>query len=113
MQRVLNYVTNPQHRTTVLASLFGLFLIGYLIFRYVAPFGAIVTYQFTALSDKGKLSALNGVESGQTLNTSDKGVSIPKQLIRKNIVTFNLALLSKKIDGIWVRMKFTGNPKLK
>ena len=86
----------------------SILIIGFLAYRYIAPFGAIVNYQFT----NNNLSKLNGVENSQEINKNSKStISIPQQVIRKNIITFNLGLVSNKIKGIWVKMAFKGNPK--
>jgi len=88
-----------------------LLVLGFFGFQYIAPFGAQVVYQFTS-SDKDKISILKRAESSENIdNNATNTLTIPTQTIRKNIVTFNLKLLSKKIDGVWVNLKFKGDPK--
>jgi len=94
------------------ATICGVIVIGFLAFRFIAPFGKVVKYKFTPVAEQGKISPLNGVESSEQINTNAKvAFSIPKQIIRKNIVTFNLTLLSKELQGVWVRLQFKGAPK--
>ncbi|OGH05961.1 MAG: hypothetical protein A2W22_03470 [Candidatus Levybacteria bacterium RBG_16_35_11] len=88
----------------------ALIILGFLGYQYIAPFGATVIYQFT-VSDKDKISTLKGAEQSETIDSNaTNALTIPAQTIRSNIVTFNLKLLSKKIDGVWVNLKFKGNP---
>ena len=95
----------------VLGAILSVLIIGFLAYRYIAPFGAIVNYQFTS-NKNTNLSKLKGVEDSEEINkNSTSSISIPQQVIRKNIITFNLGLVSNKIKGIWVKMAFKGNPK--
>lgn len=92
----------------VLGVILSVSVIGFLAYRFIAPFGAIVNYQFTT----NNVSKLNGVENSEEIAKNAKSsISIPQQVIRKNIITFNLGLVSNKIKGIWVKMAFKGNPK--
>lgn len=100
------------YKPFILATVFSVVFFGALAFRYLTPFGATVKYQFTSDKDGAKISPLNGVENSEQLVTNSKSIlSIPKQIIRKDIVTFNLTLLSKDIKGVWVKLVFAGNPK--
>ena len=38
-------------------------------------------------------------------------LQIPQQTIRQNVVTFNLKLITKPIEGVWVNLRFKGIPK--
>jgi hypothetical protein len=84
----------------------------FLAYRFLAPFGATVKYQFNPDKDRDKISKLKGAESVENINVkAQESLTIPQQIIRKNLVTFNLKLVSKKIEGVWVNFKFKGNPK--
>jgi len=87
-----------------------LIVLGFFTFYYIAPFGAQVVYNFTS-SDKDKISNLNGAQPSESINNNATGtLTIPEQTIRQNIVTFNLKLLSNNIQGVWVNLKFKGDP---
>lgn len=87
-------------------------VIYFFAYQYIAPFGAKITYIFSADSDKDKVSKIAGVEDSKNIDNNAKNtLTIPQQAIRQNIVTFNLKLLSEKIDGVWVNLRFKGNPK--
>lgn len=89
-----------------------LLLIFFLLFKFVAPFGAVVKYQFSADKGREKVSDLKGAQSGADITTSSKDtLVIPSQVIRQEIVTFNLQLLSKDIEGVWANLRFKGEPR--
>lgn len=88
-----------------------LIVLGLFAYFYIAPFGAQVVYQFTS-SNKDKISVIKGAQSSENINNNATStLIIPEQTIRQNIVTFNLKLLSNNIQGIWVNLKFKGDPK--
>jgi hypothetical protein len=97
----------------LIASLtIGLLIIAFFAFRFLTPFGAIVSYQFNSMLDRDKLSKINGSEEATSLNPGENGVlQIPQQIIRQSVVTFNLKLISKPIEGIWINLRFKNNPK--
>ena len=79
-------------------------------FRYLTPFGAIVKYQFSSMLDRDKLSKIKGAEETSSFNPTQAGVlQIPQQTIKQNVVTFNLKLITKPIEGVWVNLRFKGN----
>ena len=81
-------------------------------FRYLTPFGAGVSYQFSSMLDRDKLSKIKGAEETSSFSPTQAGVlQIPQQTIRQNTVTFNLKLITKPIEGVWVNLRFKGNPK--
>ena len=89
-----------------------LIIIFFLLFRFFTPFGAIVSYQFNSMLDRDKLSKIKGAEETSSFNPTQQGVlQIPQQTIRQNVVTFNLKLITKPIEGVWVNLKFKGNTK--
>jgi hypothetical protein len=95
----------------ILISIVTLIVIGFFGYKYISPYGAQVIYKFTE-SDKDKLSKLNGAEPSENIDlNATNALTIPEQTIRTNIVTFNLKLLSNKIEGVWVNLKYKGNPK--
>lgn len=95
-----------------LLSIVFFLVLGFFSFQYIAPYGAIITYHFTSEKNKDLVSGIKGAEASENIeNNAEKTLLIPQQTIRKNIVTFNLKLLSQKIDGVWVNLKFKGNPK--
>lgn len=103
---------NKKLLTFIGISLLSLIVLGFLGFRYVAPFGTKIIYQFTSDKNRDKASGLTGaVKSGAIETTGVNSLVIPQQLIRNNVVTFNLKLLSQKIEGVWVNLKFKGDPK--
>jgi hypothetical protein len=103
---------NKKLLTLIGIGLVSLIVLGFLGFRYVAPFGTKIIYQFTSDKNRDKASGLTGAtKSGAIETTGVNSLIIPQQLIRNNIVTFNLKLLSQKIDGVWVTLKFKGDPK--
>jgi hypothetical protein len=84
----------------------------FLVFRYFTPFGAIVKYQFSSMLDRDKPSKIKGAEETSSFNPTQAGVlQIPQQTIRQNTVTFNLKLITQPIEGVWVNLRFKGNPK--
>lgn len=86
-------------------------IIGIFTYLFIAPSGAKIIYTFTS-GDKDKVSAIKGSEESEDLNSNATNtLNVPEQTIRKNIATFNLKLLSKKIDGVWVNLVFKGDPK--
>lgn len=88
-----------------------LIVLGFFGFQYIAPFGAKVIYQFTSDKNGDKVSGLLGANKSGAIETNAvNSLIIPQQIIRNDIVTFNLKLLSKKIDGIWVNLKYKGDP---
>ncbi len=88
-----------------------LLVLGFLTFYCIGPFGAKVVYQFTS-GDKDKLSILKGAQPSEGIkNNATNTLTIPEQTIRKNIATLNLTLLSQKIGGVWVNLKFKGDPQ--
>ena len=92
----------------ILASLITIIFLSY---RYIAPFGAKITYIFSADKDKDKVSKIAGAVPSENIeNGASNTLNIPQQIIRQNIVTFNLKLLSKKIEGVWINFKFKGKP---
>lgn len=83
-----------------------------LAYKFIAPFGTRITYQFNPDKNKDKASTLTGAEPSANLSTdATNSLTIPQQIIRSNIVTFNLKPLSKNIEGVWVNLRFKGNPK--
>ena len=89
----------------LIAGITILTIVGFLSFRYFSPFGAIVQY---------KLNINNpaGIEPTQTLtNTASGSFSAIEQVMRNSTATIQLPLITKQIDGLWVRLKFKGNPR--
>lgn len=90
----------------------GLLIIIFFAFRFFTPFGAIVSYQFNSILNRDKLSKIKGAEETSSFKPGENGVlQIPQQIIRQSVVTFNLKLITKPIEGVWVNLKFKGNPK--
>lgn len=89
-----------------------LIILLFILFRFATPFGAIVKYQFNSIINSDKVSKLKGAEETSSFNPSENGVlQIPQQTIKQNTVTFNLKLITKPIEGVWVNLRFKGNPK--
>ena len=81
-------------------------------FRYLTPFGAVVSYQFNSILNRDKVSKIKGAQETSTFNPTQAGVlQIPQQIIRQNTVTFNLKLITQPIEGVWVNLRFKGSPK--
>src|SRR3989338_55741 len=98
----------------IIIALSGAFLAVtvFFVFSYFTQFGATVSYQFNSMMDRDKLSKIDGAQEASTFNPSQQGIlQIPQQVIRQDIVTFNLKLITKPIEGVWVNLKFKGNPK--
>lgn len=91
------------------------FICGLIVFfalRFFTPFGAVVNYQFSSNNDRDKVSKIKGANEVSSFKPSQTGaLQIPQQVIKQDIVTFNLKLLSKPIEGVWINLKFKGNPK--
>lgn len=102
-----------QKKTIIFLSIFASLGVGiFLVFRFFTPFGAIVSYQFNSMFDRDKLSKIQGAQESSSFNPTQNGVlQIPQQTIRQNVVTFNLKLITKPIEGVWVNLRFKGNPK--
>jgi len=89
-----------------------LLIIIFFAFRFFTPLGAVVKYQFNSILDSDKLSKIKGSEETSSFKPGENGVlQIPQQIIRQSVVTFNLKLITKPIEGVWVNLKFKGNPK--
>jgi len=59
-----------------------------------------------------KYPRLTVFQETSSFNPSQSGIlQIPSRLFKQNYVTFNLKLVSKQIEGVWVNLKFKGNPK--
>jgi len=88
----------------------GIFILLILAYRFIAPFGASVKYQFT---EKNKqVEQIKGLESADEFKkNADVLLKIPQQIIRKNIVTFNVKPLYKNVDQVGVFLRFKGTPK--
>lgn len=91
----------------------GACLIAVLAFRYMTPLGSVIHYQFSANKNTDKITKVNGIENVQSFAADKSGgaFSLAQQVIRKNIATFQLKLPTPTIDGIWVKLRFKGNPK--
>jgi len=101
-----------KYKLLIVGLTIGLLIIIFLAFRFLTPFGAVVSYQFNSILNRDKLSKIKGAEETSSFSPSQTGVlQIPQQTIRQNIVTFNLKLITKPIEGVWVNLKFKGNPK--
>lgn len=87
-----------------LSTLLGLAVLGFLGYRFIAPFGKIVYYRF--------LSKLPGAEETVTYST-EKGsiLKIPSQIIRTPQSKFSIKLLSPNIESAKVTLKFKEGPK--
>ncbi|MBU1323423.1 LytR C-terminal domain-containing protein, partial [Patescibacteria group bacterium] len=97
---------------TIVGGLIGLLIIVFLAFRFFTPFGAVVKYQFNSILNRDKLSKLKGAEETSSFKPGENGVlQIPQQIIRQSVVTFNLKLITKPIEGVWVNLRFKGNSK--
>lgn len=87
-------------------------LVVFFAFRYLTPFGAVVSYQFNSILNRDKVSKIKGAEETSSFSPTQAGVlQIPQQTVRQNVVTFNLKLITKPIEGVWVNLRFKGNPK--
>lgn len=101
-----------KYKLLIVSLTIGLLIIGFLAFRFLTPFGAIVSYQFNSILNRDKLSKLKGAEETSSFKPGENGIlQIPQQIIRQSVVTFNLKLITKPIEGVWVNLKFKGNPK--
>ena len=101
-----------KHKLLIVSLTLGLLIIIFFAFRFFTPLGAVVKYQFNSILDRDKLSKIKGAEEASSFKPGENGVlQIPQQTIRQNIVTFNLKLITKPIEGVWVNLKFKGNPK--
>lgn len=102
-----------QKKTIILfVVIVGLATTIFFAFRFFTPFGATIKYQFNSILDKDKLSKIKGAEETTSFSPSQTGVlQIPQQIIRQSVVTFNLKLITKPIEGVWVNLRFKGNPK--
>jgi len=90
----------------------GAAIVAFFLFRYLTPFGLMVKYQFNSQQNIDKVSKIKGAQSTETFQPGQNGVlQIPQQVIRQNAATFNLKLVSKPIEGVWVNLRFKGNPK--
>lgn len=99
-------------KVVVILVIFTIIILGFFAFKFLTPFGATVKYQFSSILHRDKLSKIKGAEETSSFKPGENGVlQIPQQTIRQNIVTFNLKLITKPIEGVWVNLKFKGNPK--
>lgn len=105
-------ILNKVNKSKTIAVTAMLLIVGVFFLRFVAPFGSIVQYQFNSASDKDKITRVNGIETVESFQPGTSGtLTFVQQIIRKNIATFQLKLLSSTLDGIWVKLRFKGNPK--
>ena len=82
----------------------GLLIIGFLAFRYIAPFGKIVNFRFT--------SKLPGAQQATVFSPDPaKGsiLQIPTQIITTSITKLQLKLPQGKIETIKTALKFKPN----
>jgi len=87
-----------------LSTFLSLAFLGFLGYRFIAPFGKIVYYRF--------ISKLPGAEEAVTYS-AEKGsiLKIPSQIIRTPQSRFSLKLLSPDIESTKVTLKFKEGPK--
>lgn len=76
----------------------------FLLYKYYAPFGKVVSYTFT--------SKLPGAKETTTFPTSPNNtLKIPSQLIQTSQVRFSVNLLSQKVSSINAKLRFKKNTK--
>ncbi len=110
MDEISKQIFNKKNRLVVIGvGTLGIFLILFLAYRYIAPFGALVKYTFT--NDKNA-QQISGLEDSEAFYQNG-GVllKIPQQIIRKNVVTFNVKPKYKDISNVNVLLRFKGSPK--
>jgi hypothetical protein len=84
--------------TAVLVTVF------FFSYKYFAPFGKLVSYQF--------ISKLPGAQEIVTFPTSPNStLTIPSQILRTNQVRFSINLLSKNIQSVQVRLRCKKGPR--
>src|SRR3989338_8725934 len=87
----------------LLIGLIFLSIIGFLAFRYVSPFGKVVTYIFT--------SKLPGTEDAVNFPSGDNSLKIPSQIIRTSQTRLSVKLSSREIDTISTKLHFKNSAK--
>lgn len=88
----------------ILSLIIVVIVLGFLSYRYLAPFGKIVSYRFPF--------KIPGVEEITTFSPQkDSILKIPSQIIKTSISKFSLKLLSKDIASIEATLKFKKGPK--
>jgi len=107
------FMENKGTRTQFILILTGAIIVVILAFRYIAPFGAITKSQMTAAKRTGTITKVKGITNAQSLNgrAKDNTFSLLQQVIRTSVATFQLKLTTSSIDGIWLKLRFMGNPK--
>lgn len=81
-----------------------LILLGFLLFKYFAPFGKVVSYTFT--------SKLPGAQDATTFPTAPaSSLKIPSQIIKTGQVRFSINLLSRDIESIQAKLRFKKNTR--
>ncbi len=76
----------------------------FLLYKYYAPFGKVVSYTFT--------SKLPGAKETTTFPTSPNStLKVPSQLIQTSQVRFSVNLLSQKISSIRTKLRFKKNTR--
>ena len=93
-----------KHKLLIVSLTIGLLIIGFLAFRYIAPFGKIVNFRFT--------SKLPGAQQATVFSPDPaKGsiLQIPTQIITTSITKLQLKLPQGKIETIKTALKFKPN----
>lgn len=103
-----NLLTSEKRLWLIIGIVFGvlfvLVVIGYLAFRYYAPFGKAVSYQFNKkLPGSEVVTTLSGGKSGY--------INIPSQILTTSFSRFPIELISRDIESIQTTLKFKKGPE--
>lgn len=89
---------------TLLIIVVGLLTVIFLVFRYLAPFGKVISYKFT--------SKLPGTQDATSFSPSQNNLlKIPSQIIKTSQARFSINLLSRNIESISAKLRFKRNTR--
>ena len=102
-----DFMNNNKRNKLVIISLVAIglaILLVFLLYKYLAPFGKVVSYSFA--------SKLPGAKDATTFPASkDNSLTIPSQIIGTAQARFTVNLLTPNITSIHAKLKFKKNTR--
>lgn len=87
----------------ILGIIMGILLIGFLSWKYIAPFGKKIKTTITKIP--------GAKEATNLISQENSGFKLPSQIINTQIVRFPVDIKSKDIENIHAVLKFKSGPK--
>ncbi len=92
-----------RNRLIIIAAIVSLGIIGILAFKYIAPFGKIISYRFS--------QRLPGSKEANRIEGENESIKLSSQIIKNSISRFTLKIDPKNIENIRVALKFKPGQK--